>query len=147
MRLCRGVPNGEFAEKARPAHCQIRFHSDGDGPLDGREIPRNRRLDLQRPGEQVNVFGHEHEGNEVKSKLLGSAVDAFSEIAAPLVVREQGSAFEGRERELMKIARFVDVLHQFAARRHLFEGNWPVHRVPLASCQCDVPRVKAVVGI
>lgn len=60
------------------------------------------------------MFGHEHEGGQIDSRLLASRVDASSQPLPPRVVGEQGQPMEARERQLVQIAGLVVVFDELA---------------------------------
>jgi hypothetical protein len=139
--LPRTLRDGELAEKPAAGCFKITFHNGRDRSLDGGQKMIDRRLRIKRQGEQVDMLRHEDESDKLQPQLLTGCINALGQVATPAVVGQQGAMLVARERERMKMAWLVAVLHEFPMRRHGGECN--VFGLTLPSSLMSILRGKA----
>ena len=71
----------------------------------------------------MHVFGHEHEGGQLDSRLLAGYVDAPSQPLPPLVVSEQGQTVVTGEGQFVQIARLVIVFDELSMGTDVSHGQ------------------------
>ena len=66
---------------------------------------------MKRVHQQVNVLGHVDERNELNARFVSRRVDALREPTPPVVIAQQRKSLVARESQLVKMPRFVKMLH------------------------------------
>src|SRR5947209_8519420 len=70
----------------------------------------------------MEMFGHEHEGDQAKVVPLDGPVQALGEHPPPRVVDQQGHATITRESDLVTVAGFVAAADRLVMCRHRIEA-------------------------
>jgi hypothetical protein len=115
------LANRQLVEERTPRRGERLLDPEREGPLDRLEQQVEPRLMNRRIHEQVDVLGHEDEGDEVEVVPSDGAIHALGKHPLPIIACQQGHPAIARERDLVEVAGFVEAADCLMIGRHVDE--------------------------
>lgn len=95
--LTGAFTNGQAIEQWRLVLPQHLFNFLREGLFQSSQKTADVRVCLSRQDKQVNMFGHEHKGNQFKVFIDASCVDTSCQLLSPVIIGKQRLAVVARE--------------------------------------------------
>ena len=87
--------------------------SSGYGKLDRATKLADVEIDLSRPDQEVNMFGHDHISPDMKRLFLPGAIDRFNQPGSAAILAKKLLPLEAGERESVRLTWIVELLGSF----------------------------------
>jgi hypothetical protein len=109
--------NGRSVQKRTLLLFKQLLDPEGAWSFNCKQQSLNRRLDILRMDEQVNMFGHVDKTNQEKALRNHRIVNALGQKTSTLIIIEQGQTVVTREGQFVNMAGQIVMVHLFTVAK------------------------------